>query len=426
MKAIEGFKMLASDSTTKDPAVISKLVGVLAQLLLSQDEKEVEVVNVALCAALEKDVQATCTTLLEMMSAEPNVRIKAVGFISQELCPRANKLLNHSVDAQNAVATQIKKLMAIATAAEFKMCMKILFSLKIFQNGVEGANELLAMVTGGIDLETDFNASASDKVDLIFIMMTSAMMMFTHGAQPNKLISYICKKVMPKYEALSPAQQLNLLKVIAEISPYMRGHCCREYITTVYPLMMTLLPAEATEETKINYTAVEAVLYSFHQTASRVPGFLHSICGIKINTGQPECKIDEDHSEKLADLQKRLTVVQAQCKDFVGKLKVVAKKLDEATPEDTPEAKKELVTHPAYPSPPPHSNTPSLTLSLSDTHALFLPIPPSCSSFFLRDATSQRPHPRFPAGWQAGRVQELDLHMRARFGPVRETQGPAA
>ena len=345
MKSIEAFKMLACDSVTKDSAVISKLVGVLAQLLLSQDEKEVEVVNAALIAALEKDVSATCTTLLEMMSAEQNVRIKAVEFISKELCPRANKLLNNSVDAQNAVANQIKKLLAIASAAEFKMCMKILFSLKIFQNGAEGANELLAIVTGSIDLESEFDASASDKVDLIFMMMTSAVMMFKHGAQPNKLVSYICKKVMPKYETLSPGQQLNILKVLAEISPYMRGHCCREYITTVYPLMMTLLPAEATEETKINYTAVEAVLYSFHQSASRVPGFLHSICGIKINTGQPECKIDEDHTEKLADFQKRLSVVQGQCKDFVAKLKVVEEKLRETKPEDTPEARKELVIH---------------------------------------------------------------------------------
>lgn len=305
MKAIEGFKMIAQTST--DAAVISKLVGVLSQLLLSQDEKEVVVVNASLCSALERNVQATCTTLLEMMGAEENVRIKAVQFLTEELCPRAQKLLNHSDEGQNAVANHIKKRMAAATAAEFKMFMKILFSLKIFQNGAEGATELLNIVTNTIDISGEFTA-VGDSVDRVILMMGSAARMFMHGAQPNKLMSFISKKVFPKYDELSATQQLTLLKVVADMSPYMRGHCCREFLPAIYPVMMALLPDSATAETKINYTAAEAALYAFHQTASRVPGFLHSLCGIKINTGQPECKIDEDFTAKLADLHKRLTV----------------------------------------------------------------------------------------------------------------------
>jgi hypothetical protein len=129
--------------------------------------------------------------------------------------------------------------------------------------------------------------------------------------------------VLPKFDSLSAAQQLSLLKVVAEISPYVKGAACREFLPAAYPLLQALMPATATADTKLNYTAIECVLYAFHNTASRVPGFLHALCGIKINTGQPENRIDEDFTDKLKDLHARMKVVIAQCDEFIAKLKQV-------------------------------------------------------------------------------------------------------
>ncbi len=129
--------------------------------------------------------------------------------------------------------------------------------------------------------------------------------------------------MLPKYDVLAAGHQLSLLKVIAEISPYVKGAACREFLPALFPLLQSLMPAAASADTKLNYTAIECVLYAFHNTASRVPGFLHALCGIKINTGQPENRIDEDFTEKLKDLHARMKVVIAQCDEFIAKLKQV-------------------------------------------------------------------------------------------------------
>jgi hypothetical protein len=191
MKAIEGFKVIAGSAPA---TVITKLVGVLTQLLMSEDEKELAAVNDALIAALEKDMQATTMALLDQMSSEESIRAKVVGFISKDLCPRANTLLNSSDEMQVAVAEQIKKIMANVNAKEFNVCMKILFSLKMFKNGAEGATELLNIVHKTMDLGSDF-PTAGDAVDKFILMMGSARMMFQHGAPPNKLISFVSKQV---------------------------------------------------------------------------------------------------------------------------------------------------------------------------------------------------------------------------------------
>jgi hypothetical protein len=191
MKAIEGFKVIGVSAPS---AVITKLVGVLAQLLMSEDEKELAAVNEALIAALEKDVQATTTALLDQMNSEEGIRSKAVAFMLKELCPRANALLNKSEEAQAAVAEQIKKVLANVNAKEFNMCMRILFSLKMFKNGAEGATELLDIVHKTMDLSSEFQP-AGDAVDKVILTMASARLLFQHGAPPNKLISFISKQV---------------------------------------------------------------------------------------------------------------------------------------------------------------------------------------------------------------------------------------
>ena len=114
-------------------------------------------------------------------------------------------------------------------------------------------------------------------------------------------------------------------------------------LPVVYPVLLSMMPTEVTEEIKIQYPPIECLLYTFHQTASRVPGFLHTLCGIRINTGQPECKLDEDHTEKLADLKLRLKVLSSQANDFIKKLQQVEAKLGQTKAEDDA-AKKELAT----------------------------------------------------------------------------------
>lgn len=65
-----------------------------------------------------------------------------------------------------------------------------------------------------IDLTAEFEPTA-EKVEKIIFCTGSANLILKHGASPNRLITYLCKQVLPKFASLSPSQQLSLLKVCA-------------------------------------------------------------------------------------------------------------------------------------------------------------------------------------------------------------------
>ena len=73
-------------------------------------EAEVAAVNAALLAALEKDVKATMSAMLEQMGTDASLRAKAVAFIESSLLPRAAMLLNDSEETQNLIADNLKKV----------------------------------------------------------------------------------------------------------------------------------------------------------------------------------------------------------------------------------------------------------------------------------------------------------------------------
>jgi len=147
-------------------------------------------------------------------------------------------------------------------------------------------------------------------------------------------------QVLPKLKELAPEQQLKVLKLFADIAPFIKGAPCRTCLPHIWLLALSEVPDTITAETKINWAALECLLYTFHQLASCVPGFMHSITGLKIFTGQPENKIDEDHTTKLAELTTKMTTLVKQSADYVKKLQQVMQKLREGK-LDTPEAKKE-------------------------------------------------------------------------------------
>jgi hypothetical protein len=181
------------------------------------------------------------------MKEEPG-RTKAVNFIEKNVVPRVNQLLNSNPEAQalpshplreedrradsaeraqETVAEAIKKLMPTVTAKEFNLFMKVLFAMNKFKNGPQGAGELLEVVHTTIGLDEVFEPTA-ECVTRLILCTGSAALIFKHGADPRKITTYLCKKVFPRFEELEGSHQLSLLKLLAEISPYIKGHVARE------------------------------------------------------------------------------------------------------------------------------------------------------------------------------------------------------
>ena len=222
---------------------------------------------------------------------------------------------------------------------EFTVFMRLLFSMNKFKNGVEGANEILDFVHASIDLDKDFSATA-EQADRLIMCTGSASLIYKHGASPNKLTAYLSSKVLPKLKQLTPEHQIRILKLLADLAPFIKGAPCRTCLPQVWPLALSEVPDAVTAETKINWGAIECLLYTFHHLGSRVPGFLHALTGLKIFTGQPENRMDEDHSAKLAELNTKMTTLITQSGENIKMLQQVMQKLRQNKP-DTPEAQKE-------------------------------------------------------------------------------------
>jgi hypothetical protein len=225
------------------------------------------------------------------------------------------------------------------TTKEFTIFMRVLFTMNKFKNGVEGANEILDFVHTSIDLDKDFNPTA-EHVDKLIMCTGSARLIYQHGAAPDKLVRYLSAKVLPKFAELGDEHKLKLLKLLADIAPFVKGAPCRSCLPLLWPMTLAEVAEAVDADPALNWQALECLLYTFHHLASRVPGFLHAVTGLKIFTGQPENRMEEDHSAKLAELTAKMTTLVTQADGYGKKLQQVLQKLRGAKP-DSPEAKKE-------------------------------------------------------------------------------------
>jgi hypothetical protein len=251
---------------------MQKVVGLLGDILQSEVEAEVAAANDALESALEKDVQVTMVALLDQMVTGASARARAVAFIERAVMPRAAKLLNSSEETQTMIAEHLKKVMGSSVLPkEFAVFMRVLFSMNKFKNGVEGANEILDFVHASIELDKDFIASAP-QVERLIMCTGSASIIYKHGGSPDKLAGYLSKKVMPKFKELSAEHQLKLLKLFADIAPFIKGASCRVCLPSMWALTLSEVPDAVDEHTKINW-------YIFHNSQHCLHTFL-AVCGI--------------------------------------------------------------------------------------------------------------------------------------------------
>ncbi|RVW95762.1 Apoptosis inhibitor 5-like protein API5 [Vitis vinifera] len=107
---------------------------------------------------------------------------------------------------------------------------------------------------------------------------------------------------------LPEERKLDLLKNLAESSPYSAPQDSRQILPSVVQLLKKYMPRRKTGE-ETNFTYVECLLYTFHHLAYKAPNATNSLCGYKIVTGQPSDRLGEDFSEYYKDFTERFTII---------------------------------------------------------------------------------------------------------------------
>ncbi|RVX03886.1 Apoptosis inhibitor 5-like protein API5 [Vitis vinifera] len=120
-------------------------------------------------------------------------------------------------------------------------------------------------------------------------------------------IVYICSSelvLLMLILEIPEERKLDLLKNLAEFSPYATPQDSRQLLPAVVQLLKKYMPRRRTGE-EMNFTYVECLLYTFHHLAYKTPNATNSLCGYKIVTGQPSDRLGEDFSDYYKDFMER-------------------------------------------------------------------------------------------------------------------------
>ncbi|KAJ7562429.1 hypothetical protein O6H91_03G068800 [Diphasiastrum complanatum] len=318
VQAIRGLPLLCKDT----PLHLPKVADVLGQLLLAEEVLEKDAVQKALMSVLRQDTKASLTALFKHIeTSDENIREKVLIFVREKVFPLKHELLQPQEEMERHITDLIKKSLQDVTGAEFKMFMDFLKSLSLFGEGVppERVQELLQIVEGQADLDAQFNISDTDHIDRLMSCLYMAVPFFKRGASNSKFLIYINRHILPIFEKLPEDKKLDLLKNLAESSPYASTQDARTLLPSILQLLKKYLPRRRTGE-ELNFTFVESLLYTFHQLAHKTPNSTNSLCGYKIVTGQPSDRLGEDFTELYKDFTERLTVLEDVAKATMKKL----------------------------------------------------------------------------------------------------------
>ncbi|XP_054795455.1 apoptosis inhibitor 5-like protein API5 [Prosopis cineraria] len=333
----------------------------LFHLVLLEEFVERDAVHKALMSLLRQDVKlsygidghaASLTTLfkhigsVEELSTDDVIREKVINFVRDKVFPIKSELLKPQEEMERHITDLIKKSLEDVSGTEFRMFMDFLKSLSLFGEKAppERMKELIGIVEGQADLDAQFNASDADHIDRLISCLHMALPFVVRGASSSKFLTYVNKFIIPVFDQLPEERKVDLLKDLAEFSPYTTPQDSRQILPSIVQLLKKYMSWRKTGE-EMNFTYVECLLYTFHHLAHKVPNATNSLCGYKIVTGQPSDRLGDDFSEHYRDFTERLNNIQELTRATGRKLnQVMAVHNESMAAAKTDEAKEKIKT----------------------------------------------------------------------------------
>ncbi|KAG6756088.1 hypothetical protein POTOM_039508 [Populus tomentosa] len=366
VQAIRGLPLFCKDT----PEYLSKIVDILVQLLAAEEIVERDAVLKALMSLLRQDVKASLSALfkhigtVEEPSTDELIREKVLSFVRDKVFPLKAELLRPQEEMERHITDLIKKSSEDVTGAEFRMFMDFLKKLSIFGDKApsERMKELVGIIEGQADLDSAFDVthcdafpggvilysltedfrdaginpvvsggvdsswssalhvvSDTDHIDRLISCLYMALPFFLRGASSSRFLNYLNKHIIPVFDKFPEERKLDLLKALAEVSPFTLPQDSRQILPSVVQLLKKYMPRRKSGE-EMNFTYVECLLYAFHHLAHKAPNATNSLCGYKIVTGQPSDRLGEDFSEFYTDLTERLSSVEDLTRATMKKL----------------------------------------------------------------------------------------------------------
>ncbi|KAH9528819.1 Apoptosis inhibitor 5 [Dermatophagoides farinae] len=271
--------------------LVTKICDVLAQLLLSEDPLELNIVNQALITLANYDIKSFLFALfVQILDGEGETRDRVVKFFGTKFRTIKPNLLTKEIE--EFILENCKKILIDATKEEFITLMTLLAGLKISKT-VHGHNNLLAIVKDQSELNNDFIPNSLDK----FLMcVRHGIPYFSQFSPSTEFVQYICLKILPhlaQIEQQQPGLELEVLQALSEIisfvSPTLETSQFEQYQNAVFQCLLGYIPkppedlnTSATDLSSTDdlpstqFSHVECLLYSLHQLCKLNPKYFEA------------------------------------------------------------------------------------------------------------------------------------------------------
>jgi len=313
-QAIKDLPTLCRDQHSKN---LPKIVDVLTQLLQSEDQGEITIIQNSIMTLIRRDTKGAIIGIFSQIhTGEELVRERALRLIHTKLKTSSTELLDKESQAQ--VIAEIKKVFASGsvTAEEFPRLMAILqytFLPKSVAGQLEIANMVMAMADLDADAEFDYNSV--ELTDRLLQCATHVLPYFSNQVKSTAFCEYLVVKVLPHYYQLPDLPGLDtrnqLCKLTAELAvhigslkdPMTAAKNVFDRLIDYMPLPPATEDGSLVEVPNLEFTKVECLMFTFHQIAKQAEGFLTS---------------DED---RLKDFRSRLQYLARGVQGYIKKLK---------------------------------------------------------------------------------------------------------
>jgi len=321
--AVRGFPEMCKSSESS----ISKISNILCQLLQAEDLRELDNVKHNLVLLLRLNPKVVLDQLFsQILNRDEVLRSRAIQFLKDKVFPLKEEILYPNPEVESTLAENIKKALKDVNGEEFKLFIDFLSNLKSFKG--EKSKEILELIAEQADLKSNFKPTDTENIERLVTCLAIAIPFLQSGGTGEKFLRYLAEKVVPEFDKIHESQKFSLLKAIAEMSPFSLADESRIMLPSIFSLIKDHVPTSETVDIKINFTHIECLLYIFHQLASKIPGSLSPICGIKITTGQPSDLPETPESiAKFKDFVMRLKYLDTKTKAFIEQLEQVLKSL---------------------------------------------------------------------------------------------------
>eukprot|EP00092_Neocalanus_flemingeri_P016303 GFUD01017648.1.p1 GENE.GFUD01017648.1~~GFUD01017648.1.p1 ORF type:complete len:555 (-),score=208.42 GFUD01017648.1:251-1915(-) len=313
-QAIKDLPTLCRDQHSKN---LPKIVDVLTQLLQSEDQGEITIIQNSIMTLIRRDTKGAIIGIFSQIhTGEEVVRERALRLIHTKLKTSSAELLNKESQAQ--IIAEIKKVFASGnvTAEEFPRLMAIL-QFTFLPKSVAGQLEIANMVMKMADLDADaeFDYNSTELTDRLLQCATHVLPYFSNQVKSTAFCEYLVVKVLPHYYQLPDLTGMDtrnqLCKLTADLAvnigslkdPLTAAKNVFDRLIDYMPLPPATEDGSLAEVPNLEFTKVECLMYTFHQIARQADTFLTS------------------DQERLKDFRSRLQYLARGVQGYIKKLK---------------------------------------------------------------------------------------------------------